>query len=106
MVHVNILYIIGRSVPSFVFAVVLQLVFSDFPNSTDCAMRIKGLVSSIPSNNGYAGFLPSLIAFVRTEMVLHSDYIELRVRRACRFEVAFKHGFSDYSTGDHPLTTS
>jgi oligopeptide transport system permease protein len=76
----SLVAILGRSVPNFVFAVLLQLWF---------AINLKWLPIGL-WNNGFAStILPSLslaitpmadsARFIRTEMidVLHSDYIEL-----------------------------
>ena len=88
--------IIGRSVPSFVFAVVLQLVFGVIFPILPIALWNQGFISS---------FLPTLALsispvadsarFIRTEMVevLQSDYMELaRAKGLSRMEVVMKHG--------------
>ena len=88
--------IIGRSVPSFVFAVVLQLVFGVIFPILPIALWNQGFISSI---------LPTLALsispgaesarFIRTEMVevLQSDYMELaRAKGLSRMEVVMKHG--------------
>ena len=89
--------IIGRSVPSFVFAVVLQLVFGVIFPILPIALWNQGFVSSILPTMALAiSPIADSARFVRTEMVevLHSDYIELaRAKGLSRFEVAFKHGF-------------
>jgi len=70
--------IIGRSVPSFVFAVVLQLVFGVIFPILPIALWNQGFISSI---------LPTMALAI-------SPYIELaRAKGLSRFEVAFKHGF-------------
>ena len=89
--------IIGRSVPSFVFAVVLQLIFGVIFPILPIALWNQGFVSSILPTMALAiSPIADSARFVRTEMVevLHSDYIELaRAKGLSRFEVAFKHGF-------------
>lgn len=87
--------ILGRSIPNFVFAVILQYIFA-----------IKLGILPIAKWNGFAYTILPTIAlamspladsarFIRTEMVevLHSDYVELaRSKGLSRWEVAFKHG--------------
>ena len=89
--------IIGRSVPSFVFAVVLQLIFGVIFPILPIALWNQGFISSILPTMALAiSPIADSARFVRTEMVevLHSDYIELaRAKGLSRFEVAFKHGF-------------
>lgn len=88
--------IIGRSVPSFVFAVVLQLVFGVIFPILPIALWNQGFVSSILPTLALAiSPIADSARFVRTEMVevLQSDYIELaRAKGLSRTEVAFKHG--------------
>ena len=87
--------ILGRSIPNFVFAVLLQYIFA-----------IKLHVLPIAKWDGFAYTILPTIAlamspladsarFIRTEMVevLHSDYVELaRAKGLSRWEIAFKHG--------------
>ncbi|MBX8938298.1 oligopeptide ABC transporter permease [Enterococcus gilvus] len=87
--------ILGRSIPNFVFAVLLQYIF---------AMKLR--ILPIAKWEGFAyTILPTLALamspladsarFIRTEMVevLHSDYVELaRAKGLSRWEIAFKHG--------------
>lgn len=87
--------ILGRSIPNFVFAVLLQYIF---------AMKLQ--VLPIAKWEGFAyTILPTLALamspladsarFIRTEMVevLHSDYVELaRAKGLSRWEIAFRHG--------------
>ncbi|MBU5364064.1 ABC transporter permease [Enterococcus devriesei] len=87
--------ILGRSIPNFVFAVLLQYIF---------AMKLQ--VLPIAKWEGFAYTILPTIAlamspladsarFIRTEMVevLHSDYVELaRAKGLSRWEIAFKHG--------------
>lgn len=88
--------IIGRSVPSFVFAVVLQLLFGVIFPILPIALWKQGFVSSIlPTLALSITPIADSARFVRTEMVevLHSDYIELaRAKGLTPFEVVLKHG--------------
>lgn len=88
--------IIGRSVPSFVFAVVLQLLFGVIFPILPIALWNQGFKSSIlPTLALSISPIADSARFVRTEMVevLHSDYIELaRAKGLSHLEVAFKHG--------------
>ncbi|MGX6979971.1 oligopeptide ABC transporter permease [Vagococcus elongatus] len=91
----TLIAILGRSIPNFVFAVLLQYVFS-----------VKFKLFPIAGWNGFAStILPTFALamspladtgrFIRTEMVevLSSDYIELaRAKGLSYWEVAFKHG--------------
>lgn len=90
------LAIIGRSVPSFVFAVVLQLIFGVIFPILPIALWNQGFISSILPTLALAiSPIADSARFVRTEMVevLHSDYIELaRAKGLSPFEVAVKHG--------------
>ncbi|HGL5639155.1 TPA: oligopeptide ABC transporter permease [Enterococcus faecium] len=87
--------ILGRSIPNFVFAVLLQYIFA-----------IKLQVLPIAKWDGFVYTILPTIAlamspfadsarFIRTEMVevLHSDYVELaKAKGLSRWEIAFKHG--------------
>jgi len=91
----TLMAILGRSIPNFVFAVLLQYIF---------AMKLK--VLPIAMWNGFAYTILPTIAlamspmadsarFIRTEMVevLHSDYVELaRAKGLSRWQVAVRHG--------------
>ncbi len=91
----TLIAILGRSIPNFVFAVLLQYVF---------AMKLH--ILPIAKWDGFAYTILPTIAlamspladsarFIRTEMVevLHSDYVELaRAKGLNRWEIAFKHG--------------
>ncbi|MDT2828066.1 MAG: oligopeptide ABC transporter permease [Enterococcus viikkiensis] len=91
----TLIAILGRSIPNFVFAVLLQYIF---------AMKLQ--VLPIAKWEGFAYTILPTIAlamspladsarFIRTEMVevLHSDYVELaRAKGLSRWEIAFKHG--------------
>lgn len=88
--------ILGRSIPSFVFAVLLQLLFGVIFPILPIALWNQGFVSSILPTLALAiSPLADSARFVRTEMVdvLNSDYIELaRAKGLSRWEVAYKHG--------------
>lgn len=88
--------IIGRSVPSFVFAVVLQLVFGVIFPILPIALWNQGFISSIlPTLALSISPVADSARFIRTEMVevLQSDYMELaRAKGLTRMEVVMKHG--------------
>lgn len=88
--------IIGRSVPSFVFAVVLQLLFGVIFPILPIALWNQGFVSSIlPTLALSISPVADSARFIRTEMVevLQSDYMELaRAKGLSRMEVVMKHG--------------
>ena len=88
--------IIGRSVPSFVFAVVLQLVFGVIFPILPLALWNQGFISSIlPTLALSISPVADSARFIRTEMVevLQSDYMELaRAKGLSRMEVVMKHG--------------
>lgn len=88
--------IIGRSVPSFVFAVVLQLVFGVIFPILPIALWNQGFISSIlPTLSLSISPVADSARFIRTEMVevLQSDYMELaRAKGLSRMEVVMKHG--------------
>lgn len=88
--------IIGRSVPSFVFAVVLQLVFGVIFPILPIALWNQGFISSIlPTIALSISPVVDSARFIRTEMVevLQSDYMELaRAKGLSRMEVVMKHG--------------
>ena len=88
--------IIGRSVPSFVFAVVLQLVFGVIFPILPIALWNQGFISSIlPTLALSISPVADSARFIRTEMVevLQSDYMELaRAKVLSRMEVVMKHG--------------
>lgn len=88
--------ILGRSIPNFVFAVLLQLIF---------AVQLGWFPIALWDGSFAATVLPTLALaispladssrFIRTEMVdvLNSDYIELaRAKGLSKTAVAFKHG--------------
>ena len=88
--------IIGRSVPSFVFAVALQLVFGVIFPILPIALWNQGFISSIlPTLALSISPVADSARFIRTEMVevLQSDYMELaRAKGLSRMEVVMKHG--------------
>ena len=88
--------IIGRSVPSFVFAVVLQLVFGVIFPILPIALWNQGFISSIlPTLALSISPVADSARFIRTEMVevLQSDYMELaRAKGLSRMDVVMKHG--------------
>ncbi|AMB92134.1 ABC transporter permease [Aerococcus christensenii] len=90
------LSILGQSIPNFVFAVLLQLIFAVKLGWFPIALWDKGFASSILPTIALAiSPLANSARFVRTEMVdvLNSDYIELaRAKGLSRTAVAFKHG--------------
>ncbi len=93
----TIVAIIGISIPSFVFASMLQywlgLEWGLFP----VALWKDGFMSSVLPSIALAMFpLATAARFIRTEMieVLGSDYITLaKAKGASKFEIAFKHAF-------------
>lgn len=90
------LSILGQSIPNFVFAVVLQLVFAVKLNWFPIALWDQGFMSSVLPTIALAiAPLGTSARFVRTEMVdvMSSDYIELaRTKGLSTTSVAFKHG--------------
>ncbi|MCI5775346.1 MAG: ABC transporter permease [Aerococcus sp.] len=90
------LSILGQSIPNFVFAVVLQLIFAVKLDWFPIALWNDGFMSSVLPTIALAiSPLGTSARFVRTEMVdvMSSDYIELaRTKGLSRTAVAFKHG--------------
>lgn len=87
--------IIGRSIPNFVFAVLLQLVFGVWFNVLPIALWTGFASSILPSIALAISPMADSARFTRTEMVdvLSSDYVELaRAKGLGKWEVAFKHG--------------
>ncbi|WP_080145602.1 oligopeptide ABC transporter permease [Marinilactibacillus piezotolerans] len=88
--------ILGRSIPNFVFAVLLQLVFAVQLQWFPIALWDDGFSYSVLPTIALAiAPLADSARFIRTEMVdvLGSDYIELaRAKGLSRWAVAFKHG--------------
>ncbi len=90
------LSILGQSIPNFVIAVLLQLIFAVKLGWFPIALWDSGLWSSVlPTIALSISPLANSARFVRTEMVdvLNSDYIELaRAKGLSQTKVAFKHG--------------
>lgn len=88
--------ILGRSIPNFVIAVLLQLVFGVYLKWFPIALWNDGFQSSVLPTLALAiSPLADSARFIRTEMVevLSSDYVELaRAKGLSRWTVAFKHG--------------
>ncbi len=93
---VSLIAIIGRSVPNFVFAVLLQLLFAVYLKLFPIALWDKGFLSTVlPTVALSVSPMADSARFIRTEMieVLNSDYIELaRAKGMSEWRVAFKHG--------------
>ncbi len=87
--------IVGRSIPNFVFAVILQQIFAVSLGLFPIALWNDGLWSSILPTIALAiSPLAESSRFIRTEMVevLSTDYIELaRAKGLSRTQTAFKH---------------
>ncbi|MBD3949452.1 ABC transporter permease [Tuanshanicoccus lijuaniae] len=85
----------GRSVPNFVFAVILQFVFAVWLNLLPIAFWRNGFASTIlPTLALSISPMAEAARFIRTEMieVLNSDYIELaRAKGFSKFYIIFKH---------------
>ncbi|MEG0256142.1 MAG: ABC transporter permease [Vagococcus sp.] len=88
--------ILGRSIPNFVFAVLLQYVFAIKLGILPIAKWDQGFASTILPTLALAmSPLADSARFIRTEMVevLSSDYIELaRAKGLSRMQVVFRHG--------------
>ncbi|MER1953924.1 MAG: oligopeptide ABC transporter permease [Desemzia incerta] len=87
--------IVGRSIPNFVFAVLLQLVFGVWLRWFPIALWTGFASSILPSMALAISPLADSARFMRTEMVdvLSSDYVELaKAKGLSKWEVAFKHG--------------
>jgi oligopeptide transport system permease protein len=92
---VTIIAILGRSIPNFVFAVVLQYLFAVKLSLFPIALW-EGFSSTIlPTITLAMSPMANSARFIRTEMVevLHSDYIELaRAKGLNHLQTAFRHG--------------
>ncbi|MBP1043465.1 ABC transporter permease [Vagococcus sp. BWB3-3] len=92
----TLIAILGRSIPNFVFAVLLQYVFAVKLKILPIAMWNQGFASTIlPTLALSMSPLADSARFIRTEMVevLSTDYIELaRAKGLSRWQVAFRHG--------------
>jgi oligopeptide transport system permease protein len=92
----TIIAILGISIPSFVFAVLLQYVFSVWLGVLPVGLWEGWKSSILPSIALAMGPIAIAARFIRTEMieVLSSDYILLaKAKGANWFEIAFKHAF-------------
>lgn len=87
--------ILGRSIPNFVFAVLLQYIFAIKLGILPIAKWETFASTILPTVALAMSPLADSARFIRTEMVevLHSDYVELaRAKGLSRWEIAFKHG--------------
>ena len=87
--------ILGRSIPNFVFAVLLQYIFAIRLHVLTIAKWDGFIYTILPTIALAMSPLADSARFIRTEMVevLHSDYVELaRAKGLSRWEIAFKHG--------------
>lgn len=92
----TIIAILGISIPSFVFAVLLQYIFSVWLGVFPVGLWEGWKSSILPSIALAMGPIAIAARFIRTEMieVLSSDYILLaKAKGANWFEIAFKHAF-------------
>ena len=92
----TLIAILGRSIPNFVFAVLLQYIFAIKLGILPIAKWDQGFISTIlPTLALSMSPLADSARFIRTEMVevLSSDYIELaRAKGLSRMQVVFRHG--------------
>jgi len=92
----TLIAILGRSIPNFVFAVLLQYVFAIKLGILPIAKWDQGFASTILPTLALAmSPLADSARFIRTEMVevLSSDYIELaKAKGLSRMQVVFRHG--------------
>lgn len=87
--------ILGRSIPNFVFAVLLQYIFAIRLHVLPIAKWDGFIYTILPTIALAMSPLADSARFIRTEMVevLHSNYVELaRAKGLSRWEIAFKHG--------------
>ncbi|HAZ5449999.1 oligopeptide ABC transporter permease [Enterococcus faecium] len=87
--------ILGRSIPNFVFAVLLQYIFAIKLQVLPIAKWDGFVYTILPTIALAMSPLADSARFIRTEMVevLHSDYVELaKAKGLNRWEIAFKHG--------------
>lgn len=87
--------ILGRSIPNFVFAVLLQYIFAIKLQVLPIAKWDGFVYTILPTIALAMSPLADSARFIRTEMVevLHSDYVELaKAKGLIRWEIAFKHG--------------
>lgn len=87
--------ILGRSIPNFVFAVLLQYIFAIKLHVLPIAKWEGFMYTILPTIALAMSPLADSARFIRTEMVevMHSDFVELaRAKGLSRWEIAFKHG--------------
>ncbi|RYK81755.1 ABC transporter permease [Enterococcus faecium] len=87
--------ILGRSIPNFVFAVLLQYIFAIKLQVLPIAKWDGFVYTILPTIALAMSPLADSARFIRTEMVevQHSDYVELaKAKGLSRWEIAFKHG--------------
>ena len=87
--------ILGRSIPNFVFAVLLQYIFAIKLQVLPIAKWDGFVYTILPTIALAMSPLADSARFIRTEMVevLHSDYVVLaKAKGLSRWEIAFKHG--------------
>ncbi|TKR18416.1 oligopeptide ABC transporter permease [Enterococcus faecium] len=87
--------ILGRSIPNFVFAVLLQYIFAIKLQVLPIAKWDGFVYTILPTIALAMSPLADSARFIRTEMVevLHSDYVELaKAKGLSRWEIVFKHG--------------
>ncbi|HGF8415287.1 oligopeptide ABC transporter permease [Enterococcus faecium] len=87
--------ILGRSIPNFVFAVLLQYIFAIKLQVLPIAKWDGFVYTILPTIALAMSPLADSARFIRTEMVevLHSDYVELaKAKGLSRWEIAIKHG--------------
>ncbi|GMA07238.1 peptide ABC transporter permease [Tetragenococcus halophilus subsp. flandriensis] len=91
----TLIAILGRSIPNFVFAVLLQYVFAIKLEILPIARWDSFAYTILPTLALAMAPLADSARFIRTEMVevLHSDQVELaKSKGLSRWERAFKHG--------------
>lgn len=91
----TLIAILGRSIPNFVFAVLLQYIFAIKLEILPIARWESFAYTVLPTLALAMAPLADSARFIRTEMVevLHSDQIELaKSKGLSRWESAFKHG--------------
>lgn len=87
--------ILGRSIPNFVFAVLLQYIFAIQLHILPIAKWDGFAYTILPTLALAMSPLADSARFIRTEMVevMHSDYVELaKAKGLSQWEIAFKHG--------------
>lgn len=92
----TLIAILGRSIPNFVFAVLLQYFLAMKLKLFPIALWDQGLASTVLPTLALAmSPMADSARFIRTEMVevLNSDYIELaRAKGLSKGQIVFKHG--------------